>query len=185
MFNVNEDDVEQHVPFYLSLIPLLSPPTNLTHDRKHQKKKLRLHSCQTKPSKLNLISPLPDCRFNSVHHSLEYDREQSYAYKSSADSNHTSSKKHLIICCLNFTISTKQYTAKMKMKGRGVVNSVSPANSKFHFEPPLTLKWIFQKPTVSISKQKVSPTLPVQKAYSVQVKKKKILIDILDEIPEA
>ena len=34
-------------------------------------------------------------------------------------------------------------------------------------------------------KQKVSPTLPVKKAYSVQVEKKKQRFDILDQIPEA
>ena len=35
------------------------------------------------------------------------------------------------------------------------------------------------------SQQQVSPTLPVPKAYSVQVKKKKKLFDILEKIPEA
>ena len=167
------------------MLPPSSPLRNQTHDRRHCKKKLGLHSCQTKPTKLNLISPLPDCKLNSVHHSFKYDREQSRADKSSAGRNHASNKKHHIICHLNPTIGTRRYAAKMKKKGRRVMNSVLLANSKFHLEPPSTLKWIFHEPAVPVSKQKVFPVLPLQKSYSVQVKKMKILMNIVDKIPEA
>ena len=85
----------------LYMTPPLSSPRNCTHDQKHHKKKIGSHSCQTKPNKLKLILPLSDCKLNSVHHSLKYDREQSCADKSSAGSNHTSSKKHHNICYLN------------------------------------------------------------------------------------
>ena len=189
-------DVEQHVPFdsscypngtsaSLYMTPPSSPPRNCTHDWKHQKKKLGLHSCQTKPNKLNLILPLLYYKLNFIHHSLKYDREQSCADKSSAGSNHTSNKKHHSVCHLNPTIVTRKSAAKMKKKRRGVVNSVLPVNSKLYLEHLSTTKWIFHKPTVPVSDQKVSPTLLVQKAYLVQAKKKKILIDILEEIPEA
>ena len=83
---VDQVDVEQYVPFdsscysngicaSLYMTPSSSPPRNRTHDRKHQKKKMDSHSCQTKPNKLKLILFLPDCKFNSVHHSLKYDRK--------------------------------------------------------------------------------------------------------------
>lgn len=62
--------------------------------------------------------------------------------------------------------------------------SVLPANSKSILEHPLSTKLIFHEPTVQVSKQKMSLTLPVQKSYSVQVKKKQ-LFDILDDISEA
>ena len=76
-------DVEQHVPFdscrypdganaSLYMRPPSSPLKNRTHDRKHQKKE-GSHSRQTKPNKLNLLSPLPDFRLHSVHHLLKYD----------------------------------------------------------------------------------------------------------------
>ena len=65
-----------------------------------------------------------------------------------------------------------------------MVNSVLSVNSKCHSKHPLSTKWILHESTVQISKQKVSPVLPVQKAYLVQVKKKR-LFDILDDIPEA
>ena len=66
------------------------------------------------------------------------------------------------------------------------MSSVLPENSRLHSAPTSIMKWIFHEPTVQVSKQKVSPTLPMQKAYSVQVKKKeKLLVDILDDIPEA
>ena len=120
---------------------------------------------------MKLISPLPDCKLNSVHHSLKYDREQSRADKSSAGSNHTPSKKHHNVYYLNPTIVTRRSAAKMKKKRGGVVNSVSvsPAKSKSKL----------------YNRQKVSPTLPVQSAYSVQMKKKKQLFDMLNKIPEA
>ena len=70
-----------------------------------------------------------------------------------------------------------------KKKRRGMMNYVLPENSKLHFEYPLTTKWIFHKPMVPVSNQKVYSTLPVQKAYSVQ--EKKILMGILEEILEA
>ena len=137
--------------------PLSFPPRSRTHDRKHQNKK---GSCSrsTKPSKLNLISPLPEFRLDSVHHLLKYDREQSRADKLSAGSNHTSIHKHHPISHLNSTIATRRPDTKVKKKRDGVVNSasVSPAKStsksKLHYQ------------------QKVSPTLPIQQAYSVQVK---------------
>ena len=81
MLGINEDIVEQHVPFNSSWYPNgtsaslymtlpSSPPRNCTHDRNHQKKK-GSHSCRTRPNKMKLISPLPDCLLNSVHPSLE------------------------------------------------------------------------------------------------------------------
>ena len=181
LFDANEVDVEQHVPFNSSCYPdganaslymrsPSSPPRNCTHDRKHQKRK-GSHSRRTKPNKLKLILPLPDCKLNYVHHSLKYDKEQSRANKSSAGSNHISSKKHHNVCHLNPTIVTRRTAVTMKKKKRrGVVKSVSvsPTKSKSKFH-----------------KQQVSPTLLVQKAYSVQVKKKKQLFDMMDEIPEA
>ena len=123
-------DVKEHVPFdsscypngtsaSLYMTPPSSPPRNFTHDQKHQKKKLGSHSCCKRPNKLKLILPLPDCKFNSVHHSLKYDREQSCADKSSAGTNHTSSKKHHNVCHLNPTIITRQTAAKMIKKKRG------------------------------------------------------------------
>ena len=70
---------------YIYMLPSSSSPSRTrTHDRKHQKKKLGQHFCQTKPNKLYLISPLPDCRLNSILHSSKYDRKQSSANKSSA-----------------------------------------------------------------------------------------------------
>ena len=116
------------------------------------------------------ILPLPDCKLNYVHHSLKYNREQYRADKTSTGSNHTSSKKHHTVCHLNPPITTRQTAAMMmKKKRRGVVNFVSVssvllAKSKFH-------------------KQQVSPTLTVQQTYSVQVKKKKELFNMLDENP--
>ena len=99
---------------------------------------------------MKLISPLPDCTFYSVHQSLKYDREPSCADKSSAGSNHTSSKKHHTVCHLNPNIATSQTAATMKKKRRDVVNSVSilsvlPAKSKSKSK---------------LHKQQVSPTLP-------------------------
>ena len=137
-----------------------------------------------KPNKCNLIVALPDCQMKSNYHSLKYDRNQSRADKSSAGSNHTSHKKHHYSCHLNPSISKRRYATKMKKEGRGVVNSVSQKNSNLKSKHPLTTKYIFPEPTVQVPKHKVSPTLPVQKAYSTQVKKKQ-LHDILDDIPEA
>ena len=100
------------------------PPKNRTHDLKHQKKKFAW-SRSTKPNKLNLISPLPDFRLNSHHLMLKYDREQSRADKSSADSSHTSIHKHHPVCHLNPTIATRQPDTKIKKRRGGVVNSAS------------------------------------------------------------
>ena len=58
----NQNDVEQHIPFVsnrypdganasLYMKPPSSPPTNCTHDRKHQKKK-GSHSRRTKANNL-------------------------------------------------------------------------------------------------------------------------------------
>ena len=120
---------------------------------------------------MKLISPLPGCKLNSVHHSLKYDREQSCADKSFADSNHTSSNKYHRVCHHNPTNVTRQTAAKMKKRRRSVVKSVSvlPAKSKSKLH----------------SQQQVYHILRVQKTYSVQMKKKKQLLDMLDEIPEA
>ena len=85
----------------------------ITHNWKHQKKKLGQHSCRTKPNKLDLIAPLPNCQLNSIHHSLNYDRKQSCA-DSSAGINHTSHKKHHDSWNLNLSIGNRRYTAKMK-----------------------------------------------------------------------
>lgn len=128
-----------------------SPPRTRTHDLKH-KKKLGPRSCQTKLNKLNLLLPIPDCQMNSIYYSLQYDRRQSRADKNSASSNHTSHKKHHDSCHLNPSVGTKRYAAKMKTEGGQVVNSVLQANSNLK--------------SVQAPKQKVSPTFPVQKAYS-------------------
>ena len=140
--------------------PPSSPPKNRTHDQKHQKKK-GSRSRQTKPNKLNLLSPLPDFRLHSVHHSVKYDRDQSRADKSSAGSNHTSIHKHHLSSHLNPT-SADRLEARMKKKRRGVVKSVSKSKSDLH---------------------KVSPTLPSQRAYSSVSRKE--LFAILEKIPEA
>ena len=177
----NNDDVEQRVPFdsnrypdgantLMYMEPPSSPPTNRTHDRKHQKKK-RSHSQHTKPNKLNLLSPLPDFRLYSVHHSVKYDREQSRADKSSASSDHTSINKHHPVCHLNSTNITRRLDAMMmkkKKKRRGVVKSMSilPAKSKLNL-------------------YKISPTLLEQRAYSFKSRKKKKMFDLLENIPEA
>ena len=149
----------------------LSPPRNRTHGYKHKKKKSSRHR-STKPNKLNLISPLPDFRMNSIHHLLKYDREQSRANKSSPGSNHTSIHKHHPVCHLNPTSATRRLDAMIKKKRGGVVDTapVSPAKS------------------TSISrKRSVLPTLPTQQAYSVQVEKekRKELFALLEKIPEA
>ena len=154
--------------------PPSSPPRNCTRDCKHQKKK---GSCSrsTKPSKLNLISPLPNFRLNSIHHLLKYYRKQYRADKSSTGSNHTSIHKHYPVCHLNPTIATRESDAMIKKKRGGVVDSASvlPAKS--------TSKSKLQR------KCSVFPTLSIQQAYSVQVKKskRKELFALLDKIPEA
>ena len=129
-----------------------------THDRKHQKKK-GSRSRQHNPNKLNLLSPLPDFRLHSVHHLLNYDREQSRADKFSAGSDHTSINKHHQVYHLNPTSATR-LDATIKKKRKGVVKSVSilPAKSKSNFHT-------------------VSPSLLEQTAYSSsQERRKKCLI---------
>ena len=155
--------------------PPLSPPRNRTHDRKHQKKKSS-RSRSTNPNKLNLISPLPDFQLNSLHHLLKYDMIQSRADKSSAGSNHTSIHKHHLVCHLNPTSATRRLDATIKKKRGGVVDSAV----------------VSSVPVVSSAKSiskscKRSPTLPIQQAYSAQVKKEKRneLFDLLEKIPEA
>ena len=129
LFDADEVDVEQHVPFdscrypdganaSLYMRPPSPPLKNCIYDRKHQKKK-GSHSRQTKPNKLNLLSPLPDFRLHSVHHSVKYDRKQSGADKSSAGSDHTSVHKHHPVCHLNPTSVTRQLDAMMKKKKEG------------------------------------------------------------------
>ena len=79
--DADENDYKELVPFDPRRYPdgangamYMRPPSssarNCTHDRKHQKKK---SSCSRsmKPNKLNLISPLPDFRLNSIHHVLK------------------------------------------------------------------------------------------------------------------
>ena len=65
-----------------------------------------------------------------------------------------------------------------------MVNSVSPANSNLHSEHPLSTKWISHEPTAQVFKQKLFQTLPGQKAYLVQVKKKHLFdtLDIFSEV---
>ena len=100
---------------------------------------------------------------------------QSRADKSSAGSNHTSIHKHHPVCHVNPTSATRRLDATIKKKRGGVVDSasVSPAKS--------TSKSKLQR------KCSVFPTLPIQQAYSVQVKKskRKELFALLDKIPEA
>ena len=86
MFDVNEDDIKQHFPFDPSSYPdndhgsmYMFPPSSplyriKTHNWKHQKKKSRQNSCCTKPNKLGLILPLPNCYLNSIHHLSKYDQ---------------------------------------------------------------------------------------------------------------
>ena len=178
--NGRPPDSEQYVPFDLSRYPdgaygsmymsmSSSPPRYRNHVCKHQKKKGQ-HSRRTNPNKLDSL--LLDCQINSIYHSLQYDRKQSRSDKSSAGSNHTSHKKHHDSSHLNPSIGSRRYAAKMKKEGGGVVNSVSQVNSELH------------ESTIPIPKQNVSPTLPVQKAYSFRVKTKR-LNAILDAIPEA
>ena len=184
--DADEDDGKELVPFDSSrypdgtnglmyMKPPTSPPRNRTHDQKYQKKK-GSYSRKTKPNKLKLISLLPDFRLNLVHHLVKYDREQSHADKSSAGSDHTSINKHHTVYHLNSTIATKRPDDKIKKKRGGVVHSASadsPAKS--------TSKSKLQR------QRRVSPTLPIQQAYSVQVKKRKRnkLFALLDKIPEA
>ena len=59
------------------------------------------HYCQTMPNKLDLISSLPDCQLNSVHHLSKYDGHQSRADKSSAGSNH-SFQHYLTFTCQRY-----------------------------------------------------------------------------------
>ena len=86
IFDVDDDGVEQQVPFnpnrysngehssmYILPFSYSSPSRTITHDQKHQKKKLRHNSCQTKPNSLYLISLLPDCQLNSIHHLWKID----------------------------------------------------------------------------------------------------------------
>ena len=111
--------------------PPSSPPRNRTHVRKHQKKE-GSHSRRTKPDKLNFMSPLLNFRLHSVHHSVKYDRGQSYADKSSTGSNHSSIHKDHTAYHLNLTIATRRSDAKIKKKRGCVVNSTSavlPAKS--------------------------------------------------------
>ena len=174
-----DNDVEYRVPFNPSrypddetgsmymLPPYSSPSWTKTHDRKHRIKKVGQHYRQTKYNKLDLISPLPGCQENSIHHSSKYDRKKSRAGKNAAGSNHTSDKKYYGSCHLNPYFDTRRYTATMKKKGTGVVNSISPLNSKLYSEHLSSLKWIFHEPTVQVSKQKVPLSSPVQKAYLV------------------
>ena len=144
--------------------PSSSPPRNRTHDRKHQKKKFS-RSRSTKPSKLNLVRPLPDSQLNSLQHLFKYERRQSRADKSSAGSNHTSKHKHHDVCRLNPTSSIRRNSLIKKKRG-GVVDS---AGAK------------------SISKScKRRPTLPKQQAYAVEVKKDRDKAsNPLEKIPEA
>ena len=129
--------------------PPSSPPRNSIHDYKHQKKK-GSRSRSTEPNKLNLISPLPDFRLNSIHHILKYDREQSRANKSSAISNHTSIHKHYPVCHLNPTIATRRPDATIKKKKGGVVDSASVSLAKSTSKSKLQ------------HKGSVLPTLPIQ-----------------------
>ena len=151
-----------HASLYMS--PPSSPPRNRTHDRTHQKKK-GSRSRRTKPNKLNsLLSPLPDVRLHSVHHSVKYDRDQSRADKSSAGSNHTSIHKHHSVSHINPT-SADRLDARMKNKRRGVGKSaISKSKSDLHT---------------------VSPTLPSQRAYSSHLPTRKEMFALLETIPEA
>ena len=137
-----------------------------------------------KPYKIDLISPIPGCQLNPLCHLLNYHRKQSPTDKISAGSNHTFHKKYHDNCHLNSSIGNRRYAAKTSKEGRGVVNSVSPANSNLHSEHPLSTKWISHEPTAQVFKQKLFQTLPGQKAYLVQVKKKHLFdtLDIFSEV---
>ena len=81
-----DTDDDQYVPFDADIYsdgahgsmymkPPSPSPKNQRSARKHQKKKLGKRSRHTRPSKLNMITPLPDGQIHSNYHSIKYERK--------------------------------------------------------------------------------------------------------------
>ena len=88
------------------------------------------HSHRIKLRKLDSILPLIDYQIKSNYHSLQYDRDQSRANKSSTGSNHATHKNHYNSSHLNPHIGNRQYAAKKKKEKKWMVNLVSIAKSQ-------------------------------------------------------
>ena len=113
------------------ILPPSFYPKTQKHVYKHQKKKLGQRSFQTKPNKLNLITPLPNSQVYSNYHSVKYNRDQSCADKSSSGSNHDSKHKYHSSYYQNLSEDIRRYTDKRKKIPKVTLKVVTPTIDSF------------------------------------------------------